>query len=417
VGEAPVTSIVRVPDAPADLAPLLEANGRLVRQLRAANERLVTTLQQLNTTQAQLLQSEKLSALGQLVAGVAHELNNPLTSVIGYTQLLREEMIGSVAETPRSPFAIAEDLEHVCREAERAARIVRSLLAFAGRQAVSAQPQQVPALLESVLSLRQYEFRINSIEVSVTAGPGLPAVFCDGSQLQQVMLNLLLNAEQAVRSAPGLRRIDVTVSPVEAAHAIRFEVSDNGHGIPARHITRVFDPFFTTRPVGEGTGLGLSICYGIVRDHGGQIDVDSAPFGRTTFSVLLPALPPRPRERRSVALFSPDAATKAYLSAACRGWGFTPIAIDVLAELDTVRQPDVAVLLDVRGFGGLSDAAARALARWSAPLLLLDDERSCAGGSGAQPDDILHRALASVPAPFRLETLWAGIRAALGDLE
>jgi signal transduction histidine kinase len=415
VTEPQITPLVPVTDPPPDLAPLLEANSRLVRQLRAANERLVTALQQLNATQAQLLQSEKLSALGQLVAGVAHELNNPLTSVIGYSQLLREEMIASVAETPRPPFAIAEDLEHVCREAERAARIVRSLLAFAGRQTVSARPQHLAELLDGVLSLRQYEFRINGIQVDVSVAPDLPSVFGDGPQLQQVMLNLLLNAEQALRSTPGVRRIEVAVSFATAAHAVRIEVSDNGHGIAPRNITRVFDPFFTTQPVGEGTGLGLSICYGVVRDHGGQIDVDSTPFGRTTFAVLLPALPKLPRRTRPIAIVCSDGGARSYLCAALRGWGLAPSVPDSPGGVEAlVQSRPAAILLDVRGLGELPAGATRALAACESPLVLLAEDGPAIGADSAR--DVRRRAAASVPAPFRLETLWAGLSAALGEV-
>ncbi|HET7698522.1 MAG TPA: ATP-binding protein [Vicinamibacterales bacterium] len=287
-------------------------------ELAATNGRLLATVERLKATQAQLLQAEKLSAIGQLVAGVAHELNNPLTSVIGYAQLLQEEVREADESGAPAPSGLAHDLRRIAEESERAAKIVRNLLAFARRQSAARSEQDVADLMTRVLSLRAYEFRLNAIEVESRFESGLPAVLGDGGQLQQALLNLLLNAEQAMR-ARTVRRISVGARRVPDADAIEIFIADTGHGIPEENLRRIFDPFFTTREVGEGTGLGLSICYGIVRDHGGQISVESRVGQGTTFKVLLPARSQEDRLRVLVAHRDPT--ERDYVAAALAGWG------------------------------------------------------------------------------------------------
>jgi len=287
-------------------------------ELAAANTRLVATLDRLKSTQAQLLQAEKLSAIGQLVAGVAHELNNPLTSVIGYAQLLLEEVRGSEDESQDTQ--LAHDLRRIAEESDRAAKIVRNLLAFARRQSATRAPQDIVDVMTRVLSLRAYEFRLNAIELETAFEPRLPAVLCDPGQLQQALLNLLLNAEQAMRARP-LRRIRVGARYVRECDGVELTIADTGHGIGVENLRRVFDPFFTTRDVGEGTGLGLSICYGIVRDHGGQIAVDSTLGRGTTFTVLLPAAASKPAEPTRALVVHRDPTERDYVAAVLTGWG------------------------------------------------------------------------------------------------
>ncbi len=293
-------------------------------ELGSANRRLTATVQQLKSTQAQLLQSEKLSAIGQLVAGVAHELNNPLTSVIGYAQLLEEELLEAAGpHDVRPPIELAQDLRRVVDESERAARIVRNLLAFARRQAAERAPQDITELVTRVLSLRTYDLRLNSVALVTSFEPGLPPIIADASQIQQALLNLILNAEQAMREREG-RILTVSARFDETASAVNLSVGDTGHGIDEINLTRIFDPFFTTRDVGDGTGLGLSICYGIVRDHGGQIHVESRVNVGTTFSILLPARPHEPaRPADPVLVAHPDQGDLDYMVAALVAWGYT----------------------------------------------------------------------------------------------
>jgi two-component system NtrC family sensor kinase len=295
-------------------------------ELAATNGRLLATVERLKATQAQLLQAEKLSAIGQLVAGVAHELNNPLTSVIGYAQLLQQELReAGGGDTPRPLEALGQDLRRIAEESERAAKIVRNLLAFARRQSAERAEQDISDVMSRVLSLRAYEFRLNAIELETAFEPALPPVLGDGGQLQQALLNLLLNAEQAMR-ARTVRRIRVGARHVPESDAVELFIADTGHGIPDENLRRIFDPFFTTREVGEGTGLGLSICYGIVRDHGGQIAVESRVGQGTTFKLLLPA---RGRDEPLKALVAHrDQTERDYVAAALAGWGHTVIAAE-----------------------------------------------------------------------------------------
>jgi signal transduction histidine kinase len=294
---------------------------RMSQELTATNERLVATLDQLKATQAQLVQAEKLSAIGQLVAGVAHELNNPLTSVIGYAQLVEEEL--RAGPSPRPGEDVAHDLRRIAEESERAARIVRNLLTFARRQGAARAPQDLVDVCERVIALREYSFRIAGVELATSFASRLPKVLADGGQLQQVLLNLVLNAEQAMRNSDQ-RRLGISVRHDMRTSALELQVSDTGHGIESANLSRIFDPFFTTRDVGEGTGLGLSICYGIVRDHGGQITVDSRLHEGTTFTVLLPATQSGISAEGEVLIAHPEQAEREFIAAALRGWGYRP---------------------------------------------------------------------------------------------
>jgi CheY-like chemotaxis protein len=242
--------------------------------------------------------------------------------VIGYAQLLQEELGDRMPGDPRAAEQLAHDLRRIAEESERAARIVRNLLAFARRQSAARAEQDIADVMNRVLALRAYEFRLNAIELHTAFEPGLPAVLGDGGQLQQALLNLLLNAERAMRSRP-VRRIDVGARRVPSADAIELFITDTGHGIPDEYIRRIFDPFFTTREVGEGTGLGLSICYGIVRDHGGTIAVESRVDHGTTFRLLLPARTAAGDDALRVLVAHHDSTERDYVAAALTGWGHT----------------------------------------------------------------------------------------------
>ena len=211
-------------------------------------------------------------------------------------------------------------MRRIAQESERAAKIVRNLLAFARRQTAERAPQDVADLFGRVIALRSYELRLNGIELMTEFQPALPAVVVDGSQLQQALLNLVLNAEQAMRGRPT-KRLQVGARFDENASAVELFVTDTGHGIDRANLSRIFDPFFTTRDVGEGTGLGLSICYGIIRDHGGQITVESVVNTGTTFSVLLPARVDEVASTEPVLIAHADQGERDYLAAALNGWG------------------------------------------------------------------------------------------------
>jgi two-component system NtrC family sensor kinase len=385
-------------------------NARRLRQLSeelaAANAQAMTALSQLKSTQAQLLQAEKLSAIGQLVAGVAHELNNPLTSVIGYAQLLEEELRDTTVV--REPESLSRDLRRIAQESERAARIVRNLLAFARRQPAERRPHDVADLLSRVLSLRAYDLRVNGIVVETDFQPDLPPVVADGSQIQQALLNLLLNAEQAMRGRT-VRTLRAGARFNEAAAAVELFMGDTGHGIERANLSRIFDPFFTTREVGEGTGLGLSICYGIVRDHGGQISVDSKVDVGTTFTLMLPARVDTGASGEML-VAHPDQAERDFITAALRGWGY-PVAAAASAPESLERYERgglLAALIDCRVLSAdISGwrAARRSEAR-RVPLVLLS-----VAGDGTEGERFgMEHAGAALSPPYDLHALRGALR-------
>jgi nitrogen-specific signal transduction histidine kinase/CheY-like chemotaxis protein len=227
-----------------------------------------------------LYQGEKLTALGSLLAGVAHELNNPLAVVAGYAEILRET---APDEATRS-----RALE-VHEAAERCARIVKTFLAMARQRPPQLGPVALPGVIAAALELAAYGLRTAGVAVEVDIAPGLPRVWGDGDQLHQVLLNLIVNAQQALVQVQAPRRL-----AVRARHAggeVVAEVEDNGPGMPPEVRKRIFEPFFTTKPQGVGTGIGLSICHGIVAAHGGRIEVETDEGAGTLVRVGLPTVP------------------------------------------------------------------------------------------------------------------------------
>ncbi|HYK10625.1 MAG TPA: ATP-binding protein [Gemmatimonadales bacterium] len=230
--------------------------------------------------QDQLIQSEKMSAMGQLIAGVAHDLNNPLASVVGFSDFL--------AEAGEIPPALAEPLQVIRQEAERAATIVRNLLSFARKQEGERQSQSIRPLLESTLALLRNQLMALKVEAALEIEPGIPPIGVNANQIKQVFVNLIVNAAQAIASTkrPGGGHIWITAR--RWLDGCSVSIADDGPGIPEDLTQRVFEPFFTTKPEGQGTGLGLSISQGIVKEHGGRITLDSAPNQGATFTVELP---------------------------------------------------------------------------------------------------------------------------------
>ena len=226
-----------------------------------------------------LMQSAKLAAIGELVAGVAHELNNPLTVVKTTAALLEGELRGEAAEDAR---AIRE-------HADRAARIVRGLLHFARRTPHERAPTDLNGVVGRVCAFREGGLRAAHVALETRFAPDLPLTLADGPQLEQVVLNLLSNAEQAIASGRGRGRVAVSTEAGDGV--LRFRVADDGPGIPEEVRARVFDPFFTTRGVGEGTGLGLAVSHGIVAEHGGTVTVKSEPGAGAVFTVEIPLVP------------------------------------------------------------------------------------------------------------------------------
>lgn len=223
----------------------------------------------------QLLRSEKLAAIGQLVAGVAHELNNPLASIVGYSELMTDE----IKDGPSR-----QKLEKMLREAHRMKRIIENLLRFARQNNLEKKSANLQALLQDVLALREYHIRNHDVELNVRVEPDLPPVALDEDQFKQILLNLLNNSIDALE---GRREKRISIEAVRRENRVLFRFDDNGPGF--RDPNRAFDPFYTTKPVGKGTGLGLSICYGIVKEHGGDIQAANLERGGARIVLELPA--------------------------------------------------------------------------------------------------------------------------------
>jgi PAS domain S-box-containing protein len=227
--------------------------------------------------QERLYQTDRLASLGEMAAGIAHELNNPLTGVVALSQLILES---------GAPPEIKADLEAISSEGQRAASVVKNLLSFARSHTLSTQPVAVNAVIGEVLQLRAYEHRVNNIEVVTHFAPDLPEILADRFQMQQVFLNIVLNAEQAMIESHG--RGNLTVTTAQINDHIKISFADDGPGIPQEIINRIFDPFFTTKDIGKGTGLGLSISYGIITKQGGRIYAESQYGKGATFIIELP---------------------------------------------------------------------------------------------------------------------------------
>jgi signal transduction histidine kinase/CheY-like chemotaxis protein len=235
--------------------------------------------QELEAAQSQLVQAEKMSAVGILVSGVAHELNNPLAGVIGFSQLLL---------TANRDESIRRDLETINREAIRCKKVVQNLQTFAREHKPQMDYVGINGIVESTLELQSYQLKVESIRVVTDLDPNLPKTMADFHQLQRVFLNIIINAHQAMASQG--RGGDLIIRSRCHDDMIIVEIEDTGPGIPPENVGRLFDPFFTTKEVGEGTGLGLSICYGIVEEHDGKLLARNSQSGGAIFTVKLPVI-------------------------------------------------------------------------------------------------------------------------------
>jgi len=259
------------------VSPWLDKNNCLAGSIHVAkdisNEKLL---------HQKLIQSEKLSAIGELISGIAHELNNPLTGVMGYSQLLqlRQDLDGGAKES----------LLKINNLALRCHKIVQNLLSFARKQKPERTLIDLNEIIESTIELRNYELQVNNIEISRDLDRNMAKTIADRHQLQQVFLNVITNAEQAMLESHGNGRLLIRTRADRQSGRITVEITDNGPGIPESHLTKIFDPFFTTKEVGKGTGLGLSLSYGIIKEHGGNIYVSSRMGEGSTFVIELPII-------------------------------------------------------------------------------------------------------------------------------
>jgi two-component system, NtrC family, sensor kinase len=307
--------------------------------------------------QDQLIQSEKLSAIGQLIAGIAHDLNNPLASVVGFADFLKE--------VPNVPPALREPLQVIQEEAERASNIVKNLLSFARKQEHQRRPTPLRPLLDATFVLLRNQLMAHRVEARIEVEPDLPAPDIDPNQIQQVFVNLINNAAQAIASTGRPGR--VLVRARRWLDGVAIDVVDDGPGMSEPVAAQVFEPFFTTKPEGEGTGLGLSISQGILREHGGRIMLSTEEGHGSTFTVQLPlasrppAPPPdvgagTPTKRLRVLVVDDEPHILHYMRATLEAWGHIPVvALNGREGLElTDRESFDLVISDLRmpEFGG-----------------------------------------------------------------
>ena len=301
--------------------------------------------------QEQLIQSEKMSAIGQLIAGVAHDLNNPLASVVGFSDFL--------AEAGDVPPSLQEPLQVIRQEAERAATIVKNLLSFARSQEGERTRQPIRALLDSTLALLRNQLMAHKVEATLEVEPGLPDVEVNANQIKQVFVNVINNACQAIASDAPSGRIWITARRVRDSIAV--SVTDSGPGMTEDLAARVFEPFFTTKREGEGTGLGLSISQGIMKEHGGRITLDTRPGGGATFTLELPIgeravraeaapVPPGESKPLSILVVDDEPHILHYMRATLESWGHTvEVASDGTYALErALAGPFDVIICDLR---------------------------------------------------------------------
>ncbi len=326
-------------------------------------------LDHLRMTNMRLAETEKLASLGRLVAGVAHEINNPLTAVLGYADLLAADDLDD---------EVRHAVVQIQAGAERVGAVVRNLQIFARQQRSGASAIQINTLINQTLALKQSELALDRIDVRKQLAADLPTSWGDAGQINQVLLNLLINAQHALReqSDPGTITIRSWAERSElhekdGAERIYIAIADSGPGIAADLMSRIFEPFFTTKSVGQGTGLGLSVCYGIIADHGGRIWAESQLGHGATFLIELPvrvavpdqsmpaaprtSLPVAPPHSRRILLVEDDDAVTYLVRSALEQGNMLVIAADGRQALDILSEQRFdLVLCDLRmpGMGG-----------------------------------------------------------------
>lgn len=271
-------------------AALRSSQQELQRWNETLERRVDDRTRSLRQAQAEAIRGEKLASVGLLAAGIAHELNNPLTGVLTFTSLLREKLPKGSAD--------AEDLDLVIRETKRCAAIIRRLLDFAREKSPEKKFADLNRLIQNTTHIVRQPAQLQDIELQLELDPTLPPVWVDANMIEQVVMNMLVNAQHAIAQKG---RITIRTQPAPeprspetgapAVPMVEISIADTGCGIAAKDLPRIFDPFFTSKPVGAGTGLGLSVSHGIVRSHGGLIEVESRVGEGTTFRVYLPLQP------------------------------------------------------------------------------------------------------------------------------
>jgi signal transduction histidine kinase len=264
--------------------PIFDSEGKVSGSVHTMDD-----ITERKNMEDRMIMADRLASIGELSSGIAHEVNNPLTSVIGITQLLMSR--------DGVPDDVLKDLQMVNSEAQRAAKVVKNLLVFARKHVNEVQFSSVTQAIEKVLELRAYDQKNSNIQVIRDFAPDLPHIVMDYFQIQQVFLNIIINAEYAMKEAHNGGTL--TIKTEKTGDMVRISFADDGPGIPRKNLKHIFDPFFTTKEVGKGTGLGLSICHGIISQHHGNIYAKSEHGKGATFVIELPINQPEKAEEDS----------------------------------------------------------------------------------------------------------------------
>lgn len=259
--------------------------GDLAASFNKMGEELKLREKNLEEARAALIQSEKMAAFGQLGAGIAHEVKNPLAGILGYAQL-------ALRKLPPDAGSLKNYLEIVEKETKRCKAIIENLLKFARQEKTVMDRVDVNALVDDAMKLVEHQLNMNNVKIQRSVPAGLPPIFANANQLQQVLMNLSINAQHAMEKNGGTLTVTALDTKLpDGREAVEIRVADSGMGIPKDIMAKIFEPFFTTKPAGKGTGLGLSVTFGIIRDHKGQVLVESQVGVGTTFRLVLPLAP------------------------------------------------------------------------------------------------------------------------------
>ncbi|MBE0660439.1 MAG: HAMP domain-containing protein [Bryobacteraceae bacterium] len=274
-----------------------DAMDKVNQFTQGLEEKVEERTQQLKAAHQKLLHSDRLASLGQLSASVAHEINNPISGVLNLSMLCQRILKDDSLPPERVP-ELKKYLNQISRETSRVGRIVSDLLAFSRRSKPQRANADLNRLIQSTVSLVEHKLRLNEASIQFNLQPDLPLIPCDASQMQQVILNLVLNAAEAIQPAGG-GKVTVSTQINSRKDAVELIVEDNGEGIPEENLDKIFTPFFTSKPDGKGVGLGLAVLYGIVEAHDGHVEVKSSKGLGSTFTVTLPLAPATHAEARA----------------------------------------------------------------------------------------------------------------------
>ena len=272
---------------------LKAAHGEILRFTQTLEDKVDERSRQLQAAQQKLQYNDRLASLGTLAASVAHEINNPIAGVLNLSMLMQRILKDDGIPAGRVP-EFRKYLSQVTNETSRVGHIVSDLLSFSRRGKPQRSAADLNRLVKTTVSLVDHKLKLANIALDLQLAENLPSVHCDGGQIQQVVLNLVLNAAESMQSR-GAGTVTVKTWPGEDGNSVKVSVGDTGEGIPAEILPRIFDPFFTTKPDGKGVGLGLAVSYGIVQAHGGEIEAKSRVGEGTVFTMMLPLLPPAPQ--------------------------------------------------------------------------------------------------------------------------